>query len=189
MTKNVEQFINDYIDFIDDNKWDELQPKAFAILGDNYHEFNAVMLSAGINPMIGLEILPWKSMMDCPKDTYDIPNTIKIIDAQAFQGAGFSHITIPEGVEQINFRAFAECPRLREVYLPSTIKTLKGAIFMHCPQLQKIVYNGSSEDFNKIDKAQQDSPFTWYTAAADLHRVKAVVDCDDKRILIGAFGR
>lgn len=189
MTRNIEQFIEANIDLIDIDNWKELQEKAYKELKDNYHEFNAVMLSAGINPMKGLEILPWKSMMDCPQDTYDIPDTIRIIDAQAFQGAGFSHIKIPEGVEQLNFRCFAECPRLKEVYLPSTVKTLKGAIFMHCPQLEKIVYNGSSEDFNKIDKAQQDSPFTWYTAASDLHRVKAVVDCDDKRILIGAFGR
>lgn len=189
MTEKTQKFIEDYLDLIDQNRWDEIQPKAYVILGDLYHEFNAVMLNAGINPMIDLSMIPWTSMQYCPVEEYDIPSSVKIIGGRAFEYAGFPEITIPEGVEIINFRAFAECPRLHTVYLPSTIKKLDSAIFMHCLKLEKIVYNGSSREFENIQKSVADSPFTWYTVAADLKRVNCRVVCSDKNILIGAFGK
>ena len=189
MTEKTQKFIEDYLDLIDQNRWSEIQPKAFAVLGDLYHEFNAVMLNAGINPMIDTPMIPWKSMQYCPVEKYDIPSSIKVIGGRAFQYAGFPEIIIPEGVEEINFRAFSECARLHTVYLPSTIKKLDGAIFMHCPKLEKIVYNGSSVDFENIEKSVADSPFTWFTVATDLSNVKCKVICSDRNILIGAFRR
>lgn len=189
MTEKTQKFIEDYLDLIDQNRWNEIQPKACKILGDLYHEFNAVMLNAGINPMIDVPMIPWKSMQYCPVEEYDIPSSVKVISGKAFEFASFPEIKIPESVVEINFRAFAECPRLHTVYLPSTINKLDSAIFMHCPKLEKIVYNGSSVDFENIQKSEADSPFTWYTVATDLHNVKCRVICSDRDILIGAFER
>lgn len=48
-------------------------------------------------------------------------------------------ITIPEGVTEIGYAAFASCVALKEVKLPSTLKKLGAGAFWGCTSLEKVV--------------------------------------------------
>ena len=60
-------------------------------------------------------------------------------------------IIIQEGAEIIEKSAFKYCPNLKEVYLPKSIKYIGDAIFKTEYSEVKIIYEGSLEDFKKID--------------------------------------
>lgn len=47
-----------------------------------------------------------------------IPEGVKTIEEDAFNGIGATSVSIPDSVETISSRAFASCPSLSDVYLP-----------------------------------------------------------------------
>lgn len=68
------------------------------------------------------------------------PTVGRLVAAGAFEGN--EHITtliVPEGVEGIGHRAFAECPNLEEVVLPISLVWTAGAVFEGCPKLKRVV--------------------------------------------------
>lgn len=60
-------------------------------------------------------------------------------------------IIVSEGAESIDREAFRLCPNLKELHLPKSIKYLGDRIFKPDYSEVKIIYEGSLEDFKKID--------------------------------------
>ena len=58
-----------------------------------------------------------------------------------------SHITIPEGVEEINQYAFSGLCKLESITLPSTLRRTKDNSFGNCPKLREVVL---PEGFEKL---------------------------------------
>lgn len=69
---------------------------------------------------------------------YTIPADagVKVIDYNAFSSQKLLEVVIPEGVEAIDYSAFYWCPSLREVTIPSSVKTVGEHAFF--PMLNKI---------------------------------------------------
>ncbi len=63
----------------------------------------------------------------------------KYITEYAFAGSKISSITLPEGLELVEYGTFAGCDNLASVVLPSTIKMLNGYAFNDCDRLESIV--------------------------------------------------
>ena len=70
-----------------------------------------------------------------------IPDGVAEIYATAgFQGNdSITELTIPEGVERLQFYTFQNCRNLRRVILPSSISMIGSAAFKGCERLEEIV--------------------------------------------------
>lgn len=60
-------------------------------------------------------------------------------------------IIIKEGAKKISNEAFRHCPNLKELHLPKSITFIGDRIFKTDYSEVKIIYEGSLEDFKKID--------------------------------------
>lgn len=67
-----------------------------------------------------------------------LPNTIKKINAFAFDSIGATKVNIPDSVEHIGYGAFQNCKSLKEVTLGKNIDSLLCWVFTGCEKLEKI---------------------------------------------------
>ena len=58
--------------------------------------------------------------------------TVKIIDVGAFSDCTAESIVIPEGVEEIQYNAFCDCPNLKNISLPESLKAIGWGAFISC---------------------------------------------------------
>lgn len=80
--------------------------------------------------------------------------SIKRIGNMAFYGKAPIHLTIPNGVQSMGYRAFAESPSLRSVYIPASVKEM-SAPFARCGNLRYIFFNGNHEEWQKVFNCQK----------------------------------
>lgn len=74
-----------------------------------------------------------------PQKSYTIPNSVKIIEAEAFKGSlNLTSVLIPGSVAFIGDSAFFYCLRLTEVTIPSSVVKISGSTFGGCERLEKI---------------------------------------------------
>ena len=57
-------------------------------------------------------------------------------------------IEFPDGVTEIKYGALSGCDNLKKIVLPASIKSIEG--FYDCPNLKKVYYKGTYEQFNEI---------------------------------------
>ncbi|MCR5353781.1 MAG: leucine-rich repeat domain-containing protein [Clostridiales bacterium] len=79
-------------------------------------------------------------------------------DNNGFRGMqNAKSITLPEGFLEIN-SGFGYSPLLEKVVIPSTVRKIgyngDSRIFEYCPQFKEIVYNGTVEQWNAIEKEE-----------------------------------
>lgn len=77
-----------------------------------------------------------------------------VIGNNVFENSDIESVTIPEGITDINKRAFAGCKKLKSVTLPDTLKVIGVNAFWHCISLTEITLPAS---LKKID---------WYAFSA-----------------------
>ncbi|MGN1081450.1 MAG: leucine-rich repeat domain-containing protein, partial [Acutalibacteraceae bacterium] len=110
--------------------------------------------SETLNPVIPegvIAILP-----NCFYEKYglysvSLPSTLKYIGAGAFDDCSLTEAVIPEGVTYIGTGAF-NGNAFGNLYLPSTIETLSGDIFMwyEIYDIMHVYYAGTEEKWNKL---------------------------------------
>ena len=64
-----------------------------------------------------------------------------------------NEIRISNGITTIGYGAFARMESLKEVKLPTSITTIEMHSFLGCTQLTTVYYNGTKEEWNKINIA------------------------------------
>lgn len=64
-----------------------------------------------------------------------LPANMEIIGEQAFLGASFVSIVIPEGCRAIGGQAFANSSTLERIYIPSSVTSIATDAFDNCPNL------------------------------------------------------
>ncbi|MGN0829890.1 MAG: leucine-rich repeat protein, partial [Candidatus Ornithospirochaeta sp.] len=74
---------------------------------------------------------------------YNIPNTVKTIDRNAFSGCvKLIEVTIPESVTSIGYSAFSECTSLKKINVPGSVNSL-SCTFKGCTSLENVeIENG-----------------------------------------------
>lgn len=109
-------------------------------------------------------------------ESITVPESVKTIGAEAFSGCSkLTNIIIPEEVNCIGSKAFYKCKSLKTIILPKNLKEIEELTFYHCTSLtsvtipkgvtsikkdafsdcnalSEIVYNGTKEEWNLIDK-------------------------------------
>lgn len=90
-------------------------------------------LQSEVVPQGITEIMPG-AFGGCEGEGYSVllPNTLKKIGQEAFDGSGLASIIIPEGVTTIGLRAFGYCTNLKRVEIPSTVKKIDTWMFDWC---------------------------------------------------------
>ncbi len=104
-----------------------------------------------------------------------IPGTITTWGAYCFANMGVENLTLENGLKEIGAFAFYYCESLTEVTVPNSVKTIGSSAFggcvsvvkatigsgvtsiesnafAYCSILEEIYYNGTVENWNKIEK-------------------------------------
>ena len=79
------------------------------------------------------------------------------------------------GIESLEEYAITECESLEEIYLPDTLKRIGTFAISDCPELKLITYEGTKEQWAKIDKAKFENWDDWFCNI----NVDAVIRCTD----------
>ena len=97
-------------------------------------------------------------------------------------------VTIPEAITKIGAKAFESCLKLTTITIPKTITHIDSNAFSNCFRLKEVYYEGSLEDWCKIDFATQRSNPVFYNATLfiDGEEVKTL-NLDFERVECFAF--
>ncbi|MBQ4141115.1 MAG: leucine-rich repeat protein [Clostridia bacterium] len=110
----------------------------------------------------GLRYIGSSSFKNCYSIKYlNIPKSVENFGSNVYaQCNSLEYAIIPEGVERLSAREFELCTGLKKISLPSTLKTISGyAVLGLCESIEQIVYNGTVEEWNAIEKSD-----AWYIA-------------------------
>ena len=101
MTEEVKNFIEENIDLIEQNKWEEVYKKRFPT------GFTDALLEAQINPAELLGYIPKRYLQDSRITQYSIPDNITNIGGAAFSDCeNLTTINIPSSVKSIDYFGF-----------------------------------------------------------------------------------
>lgn len=125
MDSRVKQFIEENIELIEQNKFDELYYEMALHLA-HVGRLTQVFLDSGIDPL--------------PHMNHVVP--------LMYQGTNIEYIVIPDNIEYLpSRRAFSECNNLVHVSVPSTLSSFGYETFYKCPNLHKIEFRGTLSEF------------------------------------------
>ena len=118
-----------------------------------------------------------------PAATYKMPDTVKEISANAFDGvqkmkslilsAGMktvpadsftnigtlTEVTFPQGVERIDSFAFSECAALEQIMVASGIALIDRSAFADCPKLKDVYFSGTLAQWKSACKWPSGEPY------------------------------
>ena len=122
-------------------------PDALTEIGWNAFE-NCEMLSDVVFPTSLTDIHPY-AFKNC-KSLKQVTLPCSVTAEEVFSLSGLESLTIAEGVDDLGTMTFCGAP-LREVTLPSSMKTFKMDVFGLCESLQSLTLNDGLEDVDLCD--------------------------------------
>lgn len=69
------------------------------------------------------------------QNTLELPESLSVIEAEAFVGVSASIVILPDGCREIQSRAFADNPGLEYVYIPASVTSIAPDAFEGCPDV------------------------------------------------------
>lgn len=76
-----------------------------------------------------------------------LPDDVKVVDVEAFQGAGMMRVIIPDGCTTIGDGAFANCPSLEWIYIPASVGSISSTAFSNSPNVRIYTTKGSYAEY------------------------------------------
>ena len=87
----------------------------------------------------------------CPElTTVNFPSGLTTIESYAFAGCGFTSLSIPGTVKNINYQAFYECRKIRTLVISEGVENVNYEAFAYCTSLETAVI-GSTVNPGSID--------------------------------------
>ena len=124
--------------------------------------------------------------------TFRLPSSLQIIEDEAFEGTAIVSVEIPETVESIGNRAFANIPTLHSVRISPNTKHIAKTAFADSDQ---VVLTGTSNSYARTWANENGFPFVpiavitannqttqitvTYRQSDDLFRLNQVDSCDE----------
>lgn len=156
MTEKLKDFIERYIDLIENNQFEILYDIAKAELRHNLTgELTSKLFEAEIYPHEHMDKIPEYYLHHQAIDNIDeiLKNKIEIGGAAFTWCVNITKVDIPEGCKLIDHGCFLSCLNLEEVKLPKSLEEINGSIFTGCKKLNTLIYAGTKDEFKNIDKA------------------------------------
>ena len=85
-----------------------------------------------------------------------IPDTVMYIDGGAFEESHLTSVVIPDSVTMISSHTFESCENLLSVVIGKGVTDIFYEVFAGCRALASITYNGTMEQWEQIDFAEDD---------------------------------
>ena len=131
MNKNVKKFIEENIDFIEQNDFILLFSKAFELPVKQIGELSKVLEDAEIYPLNYLSYVPSYYMYGTDIEIFAPKPGITYIGQGAFRYCdNLISVDLPEGLEKIHAHAFEDCPNIKELNLPRSLVYIDGTAFL-----------------------------------------------------------
>lgn len=134
LTFEVKEFIEDNIDLIENDCWDEVYDNAqFNLDSSSTGLFTKIMLEQGIDPIErqGLDYIPNYYLSDVDLVEYNIPKGVHEVGEGAFSYTRMPKLTIPEEVNSIGSYAFYES-NIKEIIILSKDTIIGDQAFHNC---------------------------------------------------------
>ncbi len=137
MKTYVDEFIEKYINLIDESKWDDFYHLVYNNvkmgLTQSFGSVTAKLWNAGIYPHEEMTRIP-PAYLQCytPSTGFEfiVPSHITTIDEYAFAASSITNIKLNEGLKYIRFAAFIKCLDLRyPITLPKSLQLIADDAF------------------------------------------------------------
>ena len=93
-----------------------------------------------------------------------IPDSVTSIEDYVFDGCEIlTSVVIKGGVKSIGDRAFNKCYYLTSVVIPDSVTSIGDYAFFGCNDLEFITFNGTKEQFRRIEKGRSWNCYTTYS--------------------------
>lgn len=142
MTEKISLFIEENIDLIDNNNFEELYNITLKkLLIEEIPQLTKVLLDADINPLLHMNRIPTYFLAGQAIPEITIPANIIKIDGGAFRESEIMEIHFAPGsqLKLINAAAFRDCQGLTSIELPDTVTTIGTQAFKGCSRLEKLI--------------------------------------------------
>ena len=149
MIPELKKFIEENIDLINDNKFNDVYNKIKSYKFTRL--FTEAMLQAEINPLNYTEAVPSRYLYESKLEHIYIPAGIIVINKYSFAACHrLKEVTIPEGVIKIGEGAFMGCDALEKLHLPSTLKYIDVGAFGGCKNLKDVTFAGTTKQWLNV---------------------------------------
>ena len=68
----------------------------------------------------------------------NFPDTLKVIEAEAFRFTGLEELNLPEGLVELGDSAFFKCNNLKHVVIPESVDVIERWVFHGCNRLESV---------------------------------------------------
>ena len=82
-----------------------------------------------------------------------LPSSLRLLGTGAFEGTAIKTIEIPSSLITIPQSTFDECYYLETVTIPNSVKGIETCAFRNCSSLKTVIYNGTKEEWIRINIA------------------------------------
>lgn len=148
MNTEQKQYIEQNIDLIEDNRWEELFENAPDGIG-------GVLYEAKIDFMNNMIKIPDWLFYNSKIEDIIIPDTVTKIGDYAFSlCSDLTSITIPDSVTCIGNYAFSGCSSLESIKLPDSVDRISEGAFYDCKMLKSVNFNGTIAQWREIMRSQ-----------------------------------
>lgn len=84
-----------------------------------------------------------------------LPSALQTLsDVTFYNCTALSEVTFPASLKTIESSAFGGCRNLSKVKLPASLKAIQSSVFHRCSDLKTVSYDGSLEQWSKINVAK-----------------------------------
>ena len=82
-----------------------------------------------------------------------IPDSVKSIGESTFCGcSNLTSVTIGNSITSISGCMFEDCKKLTSITIPNSVTSIGHSAFNDCNNLEKILFNGTKDEWNSIQK-------------------------------------
>lgn len=104
-----------------------------------------------------------------------IPDGVQIISSEVFNNTRIQNVILPDSLEFIEKGAFKNCVKLKAVFIPKSVKTIKSEVFLGCKDLK--IYCESEPQKDWIDEPEERKEYyDDMTEAFNFHRSSGSFD-------------